>query len=161
MCYNICGIGKVTTRGQILVAVGLAATVVAIVVREANLPEKEPTLVAEARLRSANGGSPLDGLRVAPDVGQNDAVAGGDSESDGPMGELDDEMQNLPLMQVMRIMSGGTAKPGDENDPEAVSNPEGDWEFLHQADSVLRDPRLQQTMQKLLGSIPGSGSDGE
>lgn len=40
------------TRGQILVAVGLAAVVIAIVVREGSRPETDPMLATEARLRA-------------------------------------------------------------------------------------------------------------
>lgn len=155
------------TRGQVLVAVGLAAVVIAIVVHEGSRPETDPMLVTEARLRAdaSPGAGPL-GLHLPKlNLGQSGS-AGSESDGgdDGGTGEADDGLSKLPFVQIMRILSGGDAglsgpDSGDTRQPG--SDPEGDWKFLHRADSALKDSRLRVLAERFMsgGSVQGSGGD--
>jgi len=123
------------TRGQILVAVGLAAAVVAIVVREGSRPETDPMLVTEARLRAdASPGAGLMGLHL-PKLNFGQAGLANSESDEGDQsgsGEPDDGLSKLPFVQIMQILSGGDAGlsgTGDEEASEPGSNPEGDWRF--------------------------------
>jgi len=152
------------TRGQILVAVGLAAAVIAIVVHEGSRPETDPMLVTEARLRAdASPDAGLLGLHVPKlNLGQSGDVNSDSGEGDeGGRGEPDDGMSKLPFVQIIRILSGGDAglsgpDSGDTRQPG--SDPAGDWKFLQRADSALKDSRLRVLAERFMSSDLGQGS---
>jgi hypothetical protein len=152
------------TRGQVLVAVGLAAAVIAIVVREGSRPETDPMFVTEARLRAgASPGAGLLGLHVPKlNLGQSgDAESGSDNGDEGGPGEPDDGMSKLPFVQIIRILSGGDAGlsgPDSGDTPQPGSDPEGDWKFLQRADSALKDSRLRVLAERFMSGGSGQGS---
>jgi hypothetical protein len=154
------------TRGQVLVAVGLAAAVIAIVVREGSLPETDPMLVTEARLRAdaSPGAGPL-GLHLPKfNLGQSgDAESeSGEGDEDG-LGEQDDGLSKLPFVQIMRILSGGEpglSGPDNGDTRQPGSDPEGDWKSLQRADSAMRDSRLRVLAERFMSSGSGRGSGG-
>jgi hypothetical protein len=154
------------TRGQVLVAVGLAAVVIAIVVRESSLPETDPMLVTEARLRvDANPDAGLPGLALSKlNLGQSGSTESESDEGDeGGPGETDDGMSKLPFVQMMRILSGGDAGfsgPHDEDAPEPGSDPAGDWKFLQRADSAIKESRLRVLAERFMSGGSGQGSGG-
>jgi hypothetical protein len=167
------------TRGQVLVAVGLAAVVIAIVIREGSLPETDPMLVTEARLRAeASPGMGLPGLKLPKlNLGQAGSWLGTRSESsddsvmslsdegdEGGPAEADDGMSELPLVQLMQILSGGDAGLSgseDEDRPEPGSDPAGDWRFLERADSALKDSRLRVLAERFMSGGSGQGGGGD
>ena len=154
------------TRGQVLVAVGLAAVVIAIVIHEGSRPETDPMLVTEARLRAdaSPGAGPL-GLRVPKlNFGQpGDEESASDTGDEAGPGGLGGGLSKLPLVQIMRILSGGDAglsgaDSGDLRQPG--SDPESDWRFLQRADSMLKDSRLRVLAERFMSSDLGRDSGG-
>jgi hypothetical protein len=148
-----------TTNRQLLVAVGLAAAVLAIGLRESSQPETEPLLVAEARMRQSLKQGAAAQLREDREPDADFPLEPSDGGlPGGPSGALEEDFAKLPLVQIMALLSGGSAAQGDVNNPAVVSNPDADWRFLERADSILRDSRLSGMMEKLLrGSGAGGG----
>lgn len=78
-------------------------------------------------------------------------------------GEPDDDLSKLPMVQLMRILSGGDAGLSGSEDgdtPEPGSDPAGDWRFLQRTDSALQNSELRRLAERFMSSDLGRGGGG-
>jgi hypothetical protein len=140
-----------SSNRQLLVALGLAAAVLVIGFRESSISSREPAIVTAARLRQA---SPA---RAAASRASESEVATGDTlDRDARPTGLGEQLSDLPLVQVLALLSGGPGSAVD-GEPDALNSPEKDWELLEQADSLLRSPEIRRLAERLVAQ--GSGGD--
>jgi hypothetical protein len=149
-----------STKGQVLVAVVLAGMVVGVFIQDSGAADDEPMLVTQARIRQsrASGGSSGRVLEQARRLGR--ALTGDGQYADGiepadgdEANDAEDQLNGLPIVQLLGLMSGGEIGPfGDERAGAGFSGEYEDWEFLEKADSAFRSPRIQQLLKTALGT---------
>jgi len=153
------------TRRQLVVALLLAGAIVAIGWHESTLPETEPMLVTQARLRQSQGRDPGSALvehvrRAGKQLTRDEQYGEGTEESE--QGDSESPSGGLPLLQILGLLTGGEIRlPGSAEPGKAV--PDGqyqDWKFLESADSLLQTPRIQQLLQNVLGKGFGGEAKG-
>ena len=142
-----------SSNRQLLVALGLAAAVLIIGFRGSSISNKEPTLVAQARLRQ------LPPVRPAGNGELEHVGAAGDTfDPDARPKGIEEQLSELPLVQVLSLLSGGRsglARPTDDGESDALTNPEEDWASVAKADSLLHNPAMRRLAERLIAQGAG------
>ena len=153
--------------GQIIVALGLAGSVLAIVLHESSRTEEEPKIIEWARVRNQASAVRPEG---APEAGDDEeyedmldvnklldrgfAARGVFGEEPGEEGLVDRLLTALGDRDIgallRQVFTGAVEMSGDSAElfEQDLKRQYDDWEFLPglDADSVLDDPRMQEQL---------------
>jgi hypothetical protein len=139
-----------STNRQLLAALGLAIAVLAIGLRESIANNKEPFLLAQARLSNAPG-APVASNLSEPLEPEREVRAGFDWSREPR--SFDEELARLPfveeLTRLVGGMSGAVELGGDGTD--RVTDPQADWQMLERTDSILRSSGISRLAERLAG----------